>query len=40
MTGPYLNIGPLYMLELVEAYIYYLASPRSLKSDPIFLKYH
>ena len=36
MIGSYLNTM-LYTLELVEAYIYYFASPRSLK-DPIFLK--
>ena len=36
MIGSYLNVM-LYTLELVEAYMYFFASPRSLK-DPIFLK--
>ena len=36
MIGSFLNVM-LYTLELVEAYIYYFTSPRSLK-DPIFLK--
>ena len=36
MIGSYANVM-LYTLVLVEAYIYYFASPRSSK-DPIFLK--
>ena len=36
MIGSYTNMM-LYVLELVEAYIYYFASSRSSK-DPIFLK--
>jgi len=36
MIGSYVNVM-LYTLELVEAYIYYFASPRSSK-DPKFLK--
>ena len=36
MIGSYLN-AMLYSLELVQAYIYYFASPRSLR-DHIFLK--